>query len=290
MAVYYDPDKKRQEEEYQRMLNQQRMGMQNYGAQGAAMLPQQAQNVPTYGQQAQSVPTYGQQAQGQTGAQSEAVMAAEQYLQGQQAQNPQNATINNYSGQLSGLLQQIRNGTGFQYDAATDPLYNIYKDLYIQNGRRAMQDTIGQAAALTGGYGNSYAQSAGQQQYGQYMEGLNAMIPQLQQQAFSQYSDLVAQDLAERQYQDNLALQWAQYNLDKETPTTPTVPESTVPNIWEGLNDPNYVKPEVDYKKLLSGGRNASKKKGDNVLNGILGEDLEKEPKNRNKPWYTKGR
>ena len=34
------------------------------------------------------------------------------------------------------------------------------------------QDTIGSAAALTGGYGNSYAQNAGNQAYNQYLLGL----------------------------------------------------------------------------------------------------------------------
>lgn len=89
--------------------------------------------------------------------------------------------------QMAALLSQIQGRGPFQYDAQADPLYNIYRDIYMQNGRRAMEDTMGQAAALTGGYGNSYAQSAGQQQYNQYMEGLNAMVPTLQQQAYEQY-------------------------------------------------------------------------------------------------------
>ena len=57
------------------------------------------------------------------------------------------------------------------------------------NGQRAMQDTMGQAAALTGGYGNSYAQIAGQQQFNQYMEGLNDLVPQLENQAYQRYAD-----------------------------------------------------------------------------------------------------
>ena len=57
------------------------------------------------------------------------------------------------------------------------------------NGQRAMQDTMGQAAALTGGYGNSYAQIAGQQQYNQYMEGLNDIVPELEQRAYQRYAD-----------------------------------------------------------------------------------------------------
>ena len=119
---------------------------------------------------------------------SQAVLAAQQYLQQQLGSKP-GPYSSKYNDQLDALLSQYQNRVPFQYDATNDPLYNIYKDLYIQNGRRAMQDTIGNAAALTGGYGNSYAQSAGQQMYNQYMEGLNAVIPELQQQAYQRYSD-----------------------------------------------------------------------------------------------------
>ena len=48
-------------------------------------------------------------------------------------------------------------------------------------------DTAGQAAALTGGYGNSYAQTAGQQTYNQYLLGLTQLVPQYQQMALEQY-------------------------------------------------------------------------------------------------------
>ena len=53
----------------------------------------------------------------------------------------------------------------------------------------AMQDTMGQAAALTGGYGSSYAQNVGQQTYNQYMTGLADVIPELYQMAYSRYQD-----------------------------------------------------------------------------------------------------
>lgn len=119
---------------------------------------------------------------------SQAVLSAQQYLQEQLASKPGGYT-SRYNDQLDALLGQMQNREAFKYDPTNDPLYNIYKDLYIQNGRRAMQDTMGNAAALTGGYGSSYGQSVGQQMYNQYMENLNAVIPQLQQQAYQRYSD-----------------------------------------------------------------------------------------------------
>ena len=51
----------------------------------------------------------------------------------------------------------------------------------------AMMDTLGQAATLTGGYGNSYAQGAGQQAYQSYLQGLNDKIPELYQLALERY-------------------------------------------------------------------------------------------------------
>ena len=53
----------------------------------------------------------------------------------------------------------------FQYNAADDGMYQQMVDRYIQQGKMAMQDTVGQAAAMTGGYGNTWAQNAGQQAY-----------------------------------------------------------------------------------------------------------------------------
>lgn len=50
-----------------------------------------------------------------------------------------------------------------------------------------MQDAMGQAAALTGGYGNSNAQTVGQQQYQVYLQQLNNKIPELYQLARDSY-------------------------------------------------------------------------------------------------------
>ena len=70
----------------------------------------------------------------------------------------------------------------------SDALYQQYRDLYTQQGQMAMMDTMGQAAAMTGGYGNSYAQTAGQQMYNQYLGKLNEVVPELYQQAYNRYT------------------------------------------------------------------------------------------------------
>ena len=51
-----------------------------------------------------------------------------------------------------------------------------------------MMDTIGQASALTGGYGNSYAATVGNQTYQGYLQQLNNKIPELYQLALDKYN------------------------------------------------------------------------------------------------------
>lgn len=91
--------------------------------------------------------------------------------------------------QLNDIYQQIMNRPKFQYDLNGDALYHQYRDKYQQLGRQAMMDTMGQAAAMTGGYGNSYAATAGNQAYQQYLTQLNDVVPALQDRAYQRYQD-----------------------------------------------------------------------------------------------------
>ena len=79
------------------------------------------------------------------------------------------------------------NGPEFSYDYRDDPSYQQYREQYIRNGQLAMKDTMGQAAGLTGGYGSSYSQNVGQQAYQGYMNQLNAVVPELYQNAYNRY-------------------------------------------------------------------------------------------------------
>lgn len=94
-----------------------------------------------------------------------------------------------YSQQLQDLYDKIMGREKFQYDAANDPLYQQYRQMYVQQGRQAMADTMGQAAGLTGGYGSTYSQAAGQQQYDAYLQKLNEVVPELYAQARQAYND-----------------------------------------------------------------------------------------------------
>ena len=117
---------------------------------------------------------------------SDTVKQAQALLQQQMANKPGDYT-SSWQTQLNDILQQIQNRKEFSYDLNGDALYQQYKDQYMLQGQKAMMDTMGQAAAMTGGYGNSYAQSAGQQAYQGYVQQLNDKVPELYQLALSKY-------------------------------------------------------------------------------------------------------
>lgn len=149
---------------------------------------------------------------------SQNVQNAQNQLTQVQAQRP-TAYTSPYTQQLEGIYQQIVSRQPFKYDMNGDMLYQNAKDQYVQSGRQAMMDTMGQAASLTGGYGNSYASTAGNQAYQQYLLQLNAMVPELYDRAAARYdqqgADLYNQygmmmdreNVNYGRYQDSLA-QW----------------------------------------------------------------------------------
>lgn len=90
--------------------------------------------------------------------------------------------------QATAIYEKIMNRGEFSYDVNKDKLYQQYRDLYAQMGRGAMEDTMGQAAALTGGYGSTYSQNAGQQAYNAYLQKLNEVVPELYNAAYNRYN------------------------------------------------------------------------------------------------------
>lgn len=117
---------------------------------------------------------------------SAAVSQAQKYLSDVVAGKP-GAYQSGYKQQLDDLYNQVMNRPQFSYNAATDPMYAQYRDQYMNLGSQAMMDTTAQAAALTGGYGNSYAATAGNQAYQAYLQQLNNVVPDLYQMALQRY-------------------------------------------------------------------------------------------------------
>lgn len=126
-----------------------------------------------------------------------------------------------WEGEAARRYEALAGRKDFAYDPGSDLLYQQYRDQYLTAGRRAMNDSMAQAAALSGGYGSSYGASLGQQQYGQYLQQLNERLPELYDRSYSRWMDEgqsllqsyeQALGLAEReygQYQDALAV-WQQ--------------------------------------------------------------------------------
>lgn len=93
-----------------------------------------------------------------------------------------------YEDRLNGMMDKIINRKEFNYDFNADPLYQNYKDQYTKLGNEAAQNAVANASALTGGYGNSYAATAGAQANQQYLTALNNVIPSLYNNALNQYN------------------------------------------------------------------------------------------------------
>ena len=140
-----------------------------------------------------------------------------------------------YKPKISELVDNIQN---YDYNKflGTDE-YGALRGQYERQGQRAMQDTMGDAAARTGGLASSYAVSAGQQAYGNQMSALEAAALQMYQNKkndlrndlsmyenldntdYSRYADQLAQNNTNRQFNytqltntANTATEKAQYD------------------------------------------------------------------------------
>lgn len=170
------------------MANNYSTGKKEKEITGGGALPVQAYKAPSVSAAAQNL---AQLRAGYKPEQDSAVTAAKSKLDALQKPSQ--------SAQLMAVRDKVLSRSPFSYDMNADTLYQQYKDSYTRQGKLAMQDTVGQAAALTGGYGNSYAQTAGQQVYNGYMQQLSDVVPQLYQLAYARYQneqDANRQDLA----------------------------------------------------------------------------------------------
>lgn len=141
-------------------------------------LDNKAPSLPGYTAPEYSAPTY---------APSEAVNQAAQMLADQMAKAP--GQYNSpWSTQLNETLDKILNREKFSYDFNGDAFYQQYKDKFTQQARMASEDAVARASAMTGGYGNSYAATAGAQAFNEQMGQLNDIIPELYQMAYDKYA------------------------------------------------------------------------------------------------------
>lgn len=144
-----------------------------------------------------------------------------------------------YDGVISRLYDEIVSRPAFQYDPLGDPLYRNYRTQMITEGSRAMRDTAGEASALTGGYGSTYAQSLGQQQYAQYLERLGRVMPELYEAAYKRYRD-EGEDL------------WTQFSAARGLADSEVGRKQDRFTMAADLEKQRYERGEKQYQKLLS--------------------------------------
>ncbi len=108
---------------------------------------------------------------------------------GSAAQVEDNQYDSKNSTQIDSLLNAILNREPFSYDYKTDPTYLAYEDKYKRLGDRAREDTLGNVAALNGGYASSWATSAASQAQNDYNQQLSDVIPTLYDAAYNRYLD-----------------------------------------------------------------------------------------------------
>lgn len=144
-----------------------------------------------------------------------------------------------YDGVISRLYNEIVSRPAFQYDPLGDPLYRNYRTQMITEGSRAMRDTAGEASALTGGYGSTYAQSLGQQQYAQYLERLGRVMPELYEAAYKRYRD-EGEDL------------WTQFSAARGLADSEVGRKQDRFTMAADLEKQRYERGEKQYQKLLS--------------------------------------
>ncbi len=231
---------------------------------------------------------------------SQQVLDAEAAYQNQNGLKP-GQYASNYDAQLKQAMDRILNREAFHYNLDGDALYQRYRKQAIQNGRLAMTDAVGQAAALTGGYGNSYAQSVGQQAYSRQLDSLADRIPELYNLAMNQYQ-LQTQSLqqnydllsgAERQeyerYRNSLAA-WQQeadrlWNIYTDTRDTDYGRYRDEIDDWKWQEEFNESKRRYNKKQAARAAARGSSRSGKNksgnrpgyagpvlgALNGLLG-------------------
>lgn len=129
-----------------------------------------------------------------------------------------------YDDDLERLYKKLENIKQFRYNPYEDDLYEYYRQQYIREGKRAMEDLLGELSANTGGVASSYAASAAAQSLDYYNSKLTDKIPELYEAAYERYLDDIEKqtenfdrlkELSDREYErylDSIDI----YNEDRE--------------------------------------------------------------------------
>lgn len=96
--------------------------------------------------------------------------------------------VSKYDSQIDSIVNNILNREEFDPNSVYDTdLYKNYREQYMQQGNKAMRDTIGNISGMTGGYGSTYATAAGQQAYDGYLSQLGDKTMDIYDRVYQQY-------------------------------------------------------------------------------------------------------
>lgn len=110
-----------------------------------------------------------------------------------------------YQNQADAILAKYKNQQDFQYDFNEDAVFQSLREQYMRDGKLASQNAAGQAAALSGGYSNSYGATAAGQAYMSAIDELYDVVPELEDRAYNRYLQGRNEELAEWEIAQNRA-------------------------------------------------------------------------------------
>ena len=160
-----------------------------------------------------------------------------------------------YGDQIASGMDKVTNREAFSYDPLKDANYQAMAKLYTQQGNKAAKDAMGDAAALNGGLGSSYALTASQQVRNDYNQQLASQIPALQEAAYNKYKDAYNMDVTNLQllqsmddtaygrHRDNVSDSQYKYGIDYDA-----YRDSVSDSQWQKSYDRDVLESDREYK------------------------------------------
>lgn len=159
--------------------------------------------ISNYNRVSSSSPTYTESAETRQARQQ-----ADKYSNSY-SQKINNGYTSKYKGNIDALANQYQKNK-FEWTPENSEEYQQTKEKYGREARVAQENVQGNYNSNTGGYSNTYSQSAGQKAFGEYMDELASKIPSLKSSAYKNYQQQqedilnkigILQNLDDSQYQ-----------------------------------------------------------------------------------------
>lgn len=103
--------------------------------------------------------------------------------------------VDKYDQQKQDLMNSLQNRGAWNYDANSDPAYQSAKKQYLREADRATQNTLGQAAALTGGMPSTAAVNAASQAGDYYRTQLSDQLANYMDADYNRYQNDINTDM-----------------------------------------------------------------------------------------------